>query len=261
MALVEGEAAFFDDAGGEPGLGRARADRANAAVALGDAINLRTHFRRGQKRIAPFVHRRAAGMRGLAVKSDRVTFDAECSDHRRQWPIQVEQHRTLFDVQFEIGRGIVEFFAAIFHLLEVDSVRFERGGKRDAFLVFQFSRFLQIPGDPSTPMNRKGSSRTARLLRRPSPPDAPSPAACRCIARQCAEESRPPPECPKNRRASRRSAPNRCALRSGALSRIRRATSPKGSRLRRCESQRIVSSSFRRSQARAFAQVGVNATR
>ena len=83
-------------------------------------------------------------MRGLTVESDGVAFDAECSEHGRERPIQIEKHRTLFDVQFEISRGVREFLAAILHLLKINSIRFERRGQGDAVFVFQTSRFLQL---------------------------------------------------------------------------------------------------------------------
>src|SRR5665213_2246590 len=104
MALIQSDATFFDHAGDNAGFGRARADGANAAkvgqasslsservsasihisrrvgiglgrleacptfTGLGDFVNLRTHFRGGEKGVFAAVHRRAAGMRGLSVK-------------------------------------------------------------------------------------------------------------------------------------------------------------------------------------------------
>ena len=66
-----------------PGFVSAGTDRANAAAAaFGDSINLRAHFRRGEKSILAPIHRRAAGMRGLPVKSDRVPLDAKRAEHR-----------------------------------------------------------------------------------------------------------------------------------------------------------------------------------
>src|SRR5580698_8453748 len=66
VTLVQGNAAFFNDAGDNPGFGGAGTDGANAvAAACGNAVNLGTHLRGREKGIAPAVHWRAAGMRGL----------------------------------------------------------------------------------------------------------------------------------------------------------------------------------------------------
>ena len=92
-----------------PGFVSAGADRANAAVAaFGDAINFRAHFCRGEKSVFAAVHRRAAGMRGLAVKSDRVPLDTKRAEHRAERQIEIEQHRALLDVQFEIGGRVLQ---------------------------------------------------------------------------------------------------------------------------------------------------------
>ncbi len=106
MALVEGDAAILDDTGDDPGLCRAAADGAGAAVAFGDAISLRTHFGGGEERIFAALHRRAAGMRRLAVESDRVPLDAERPEDGAEREIEIEEHGSLFDVQFQIGGGV-----------------------------------------------------------------------------------------------------------------------------------------------------------
>src|SRR6266404_8002899 len=78
MALIKRDPAFLDHARDNSRFGCARTDRANAALAaLRNAINFRTHLRRGQKRITPPVHRRAAGMRGLSAECERVSFHAK----------------------------------------------------------------------------------------------------------------------------------------------------------------------------------------
>src|SRR4051812_15384379 len=108
MALIQSDAAFLNNAGDDARFGGARADGANAAAAaFGDAINFLAHFSSSKKSIATTIHRRAAGMRGLSVKSNGVTFDAKSSEHRSEREIKVEQNGTLFDVKFEIGSGVL----------------------------------------------------------------------------------------------------------------------------------------------------------
>ena len=107
MALIQNDPAFFDDAGDNAWFGGAGTDRANAAATvLGNAVNLRAHFRRGQKRIASSIHRRATGMRRLSAESDGVPFNSESPEHGAERKIKIEKHRTLLDVQLNIGRGI-----------------------------------------------------------------------------------------------------------------------------------------------------------
>ena len=130
MALIERDAAFLDDAGDDAGLGRAGADGANAAAAaLGDAINFRAHLRGGEEGVLATIHRRAAGMRGLAVERDGVSLDAERAEHRAERQIEIEQHRALLDVQFEIRGGVLEFLAAVLHVLEINADVLQRVGQ------------------------------------------------------------------------------------------------------------------------------------
>ena len=77
VALVESDAAFPYDAGDNTWFGRARADRTNAAVTIRDAVDLWAHFRSSQKRVPAFVHRGAAGVRGLPEKGNRVPLNTK----------------------------------------------------------------------------------------------------------------------------------------------------------------------------------------
>jgi hypothetical protein len=83
-------------------------------------------------------------MGGLTVESNCVAFDAKCSEHGPERLIQIEKNWTLFDVQLEISCGVRELLATILHLLKINSIRFKRRGQRDALLVFQTSRFIQL---------------------------------------------------------------------------------------------------------------------
>ena len=108
MPLIQSDPTFFNHAGDDARFCGAGADGANAArprlifAARGDFINLGTHFCCREKCVLAAIHRRATGMRGLAVKRDRVPLDAKSSEHRAQRQIQIQQHRTLLDVQFQI---------------------------------------------------------------------------------------------------------------------------------------------------------------
>src|SRR6185312_307414 len=95
------------------------------AAASGDAIHLGTHAGGGEEGILAAIHRRAAGMRRLAVKGDGVPLNTERAEHRAERKIEIEQHRALLDVQLEIRGGVFEFHAAVFHLLEIDADTFQ----------------------------------------------------------------------------------------------------------------------------------------
>src|ERR1700724_674332 len=108
MALIERNSTLLNDAGDDSRFRCAGANRANAAIAaFRDLVNLRTHRRGGEKCIAAAVHWRAAGMRGLPTECDGVSFDPESSEHCSEWKTQIEQYRSLFDVQFDVGRSVL----------------------------------------------------------------------------------------------------------------------------------------------------------
>src|SRR5437879_1946468 len=122
MPLIDGDPALFDHAGNDAGFRGTRADRAHSAItALGDSIDLRTHFSGGEKRVPPTVHGRASRVRSLATKRDGVTLNPESSQDCTQRQIEVEQNGPLFDVQFKVRCGVLKFFAAFFHSVELDT--------------------------------------------------------------------------------------------------------------------------------------------
>ena len=172
MALVQSDATFFNDAGDDAWFGGAGTDGANAvAAAFGDVINFRAHFGGGEESVFAAVHRRAAGMRGLAVKSNGMAFHAECSEHRAERQIQIQKHGALFDVQFQIGGGVFQFRAAILDALKINTHFSQR--------VRQRMPSLSLSPRASSRFNcrNRRTSRTdfcqnARLLRPPSPRDA-----------------------------------------------------------------------------------------
>ena len=122
MTLIERDAAIFDHAGDDSGPRGAGTDRAYAAMFFGNAVDLGTHFGRGEEGIFAAVHRCAAGMRGLPAEGDRVSLDAESSENGAERQIEIEQHRALFDVQFQIGGGVFQFLPAGLHVFEIDRV-------------------------------------------------------------------------------------------------------------------------------------------
>ena len=92
-----------------------------ATTALGNLVYFKTHFRCREKSVLAAVHRRAARMRRLPVKRNRMTLHAKRPQHRAQRQIQVEQHRTLLNMQFQIRGGIFQFLPAVLHALEINA--------------------------------------------------------------------------------------------------------------------------------------------
>ena len=83
-------------------------------------------------------------MRGLAVEGDGVAFNTESSEDGTEGQIEIEKNRALLDVELEIRGGVFQFFSALLHFFEIDSVFGERGGKGDALFVFQRARFIHV---------------------------------------------------------------------------------------------------------------------
>jgi len=83
-------------------------------------------------------------MGGLAVELDGMTFDTGKSRAPRQGEVQIEEHRSLLDMQFEIGSGIFQFGVALFDALEIDADGLEALGSRMPSLSFQSARFIHV---------------------------------------------------------------------------------------------------------------------
>jgi hypothetical protein len=93
-------------------------------------------------------------MRAAARNASRRRFigvEPECA----AWPwnviawrstpnAEVEQHRTLFDVQLEIRHRVHELAAAVLHLLEIDADGLQRFGQRDARLVDERAGLVHV---------------------------------------------------------------------------------------------------------------------
>ena len=145
MPLVQGDAAFLDDAGNDARLCGTGTDGADTALAsCGDLINFRAHPGRGEECVFSPVHGRAAGMRGLSVKGDRMPFNTERAEHCAQRQIQIQQHRSLLDVQFQISGRVFEFLAAFFHPFEINPNFLQRVWQADVLFVLQFARLVHI---------------------------------------------------------------------------------------------------------------------
>ena len=135
-----------------------------------DLPQLESELRGAGERVAALVHRRRAGVRGLAAPGDPVALDAERAEHGAERQVQRLEHRPLLDVQLEVGGCVLELRARVER-----ASRDRRRARRSASGSATPSRSLQLraarPGRPSSrrpPTSRRASARSARPPRRPS---------------------------------------------------------------------------------------------
>jgi hypothetical protein len=83
-------------------------------------------------------------MRGLTTKCDRVSLDAKGPEDGSERQIQIEQYRSLFDVQLDVGAHIFQFLATILQTFEIDSVLGEDIDQGNAVFVLQSMGLLKI---------------------------------------------------------------------------------------------------------------------
>ena len=224
VALVEELLGGLDDRGDDPRPADDAAARADRAVAgLGcDPADVERELRGAGERVAPLVHRRRAGVRGLARPGDPVALDAEGAEHDAEREVHRLEHRPLLDVQLEVGGRVLELPPA---------PRSRGRGRRRA------RRARPGAAIPSRSVSCRSSSwsriEPAAALEPKSerPNRAPSSSAqltSRTVSGGLAVLGDPPQHLDTgharsgSRRASRRSAPSRCGRRSGAPARTRR---------------------------------------
>ena len=124
-----------DDAGSADDVARG-ADRA-AACRERDRTDLERELRGAGQRVPPLVHRRRAGMGGLAVPGDARSLDAEGAEHDPEREPERLEHRSLLDVELEVGTRICELRSRLERMLELDAVRAQGVGECDAVTVDQ----------------------------------------------------------------------------------------------------------------------------
>ena len=248
-----------------PGLQTTPPRRADGAVAgpLRDLAELERELRGAGERVAALVHRRRAGVRGLAAPGDPVALDAERAEHDAEREVQRLEHRALLDVQLEVGGRV----------LELRSARRARGrgrrrarasasGQRDRRRGRSAARSSSWSAiEPAAARGAEERAAEARALL-VGPVDEPDGDRRRRPPRRSGAAPRRRRRRSGSRRASRRSAPSRCGRRSGRRARTRRAAShhwlPASSTL---VLERQPVELARASQARACSQVSVHATR
>ena len=103
------------------------------------------------------------------VQRDPVALDAEGAEHDAERQVERLEHGALLDVELEVGGRARELRVGVERPVEVDPVRADRVGQRDAVAVGRAC--AARPGRPSSrrrPTSRRASGRSARPPRRPS---------------------------------------------------------------------------------------------
>ena len=83
-------------------------------------------------------------MRRLPAKREGVALDTKSPKHGPEREIEIKKNRTLLDVQFEIRGRICQFFAGIFHFLEIDSVFLDCIDEANSLFVFEPARLVHV---------------------------------------------------------------------------------------------------------------------
>ena len=83
-------------------------------------------------------------MGGLPVKSESVPLDTERAKNGTERQVQIQQHRPLFDVQFKVSCGVLEFFPAFFYAFKIDADFLQRVRQPDALLVLEYTRLVHV---------------------------------------------------------------------------------------------------------------------
>ena len=109
-----------------------------------DLAELELELRGAGEGVAALVHRRRAGVRGLAAERDRVALDAEGAEHDAERQVERLEHRPLLDVELEVGRRVFELRARLERAVEVDAVRGERVRERDPVRVAPLAQLVLV---------------------------------------------------------------------------------------------------------------------
>ena len=129
-----------------PGLQTTPPERAHGptARALGDVPQLERELGGAGERVAPRVHRRRPGVRGLALPRDEVTLDAERPQDDAERKVQRLEHGALLDVQLEVGGRILELRPRLERPVEIDAVLGERVRQRNAVGVTPLAKLVLV---------------------------------------------------------------------------------------------------------------------
>src|SRR5712691_4903013 len=92
----------------------------------GNRTDLKRQFGRGCQRVSPYSHRRGARVRLLAVERDRVSLNTFGAQYDSERQTQAFQHRTLLNVQFQIGCRVRSFAAGFRESIDLDSAEAQR---------------------------------------------------------------------------------------------------------------------------------------
>ena len=146
VALIEKLLRGLDDRGHDARLADDSARGADGASAGApcDFTDLERELRRAGERVAALVHRRRAGMRRLSTPRDAMPLDTEGPEHDSEGKPEALEHRTLLDMQLEVGGGRVELLPRRERRVEIDAVSREGIGKRNSVAVRELAQLVLV---------------------------------------------------------------------------------------------------------------------
>ena len=65
-------------------------------------------------------------------------------EHAPERQIHVQEDRSLFDVQFEVGSRILQFLPAVFYAFEIDADCFQGIRQANAVFILKLARLVHI---------------------------------------------------------------------------------------------------------------------
>ena len=83
-------------------------------------------------------------MGGLTAKGNGVPLDSKGAQNGSEREIQIEQYRTLFDVQLDVSTCIAQFPTTLLEAFKIDPVLGQRIDQGNPILVFQPPGLLDI---------------------------------------------------------------------------------------------------------------------
>ena len=144
MPQIERRGAGAGDDVGDAGLRLDPSGGADPALVARDVACREREARRAGQRVAPQMHRRRAGVRGLAAKGDLVTLGGEGAGDDSQRQAHRLEHRSLLDVELEVGGGAAQAAAGLEHAVEAHAAARQHVGHRLAVAVAQATSDFEV---------------------------------------------------------------------------------------------------------------------
>ena len=109
-----------------------------------DLADLELELRGSGERVTALVHRRRAGVGGLAAEGDEVALDSEGAEDDTERQVERLEHRPLLDVELEVRRGAFELSSRLESAVEIDAVLGQRVRQGDPVGVAPLAQLVLV---------------------------------------------------------------------------------------------------------------------